>query len=55
MNNIGIMMSIDEINNLIIAKDFEAARVELMGLVDSEANNFEYKKCLVWFISTLTR
>ena len=46
MNNIDIMMSIDEINNLIIAKDFEAARVELMGLVDSEANNFEYKKML---------
>ena len=46
MNNIGIMMSMEEINDLIAAKDFEAARVELLGLVDSEANNFEYKKLL---------
>ena len=40
------MMSMEEINDLIAAKDFEAARVELLGLVDSEANNFEYKKLL---------
>ena len=39
-------MSMEEINDLIAAKDFEAARVELLGLVDSEANNFEYKKLL---------
>lgn len=46
MNNIGIMMTLENIKDLIAAKDFETAKVELKSLIETEANNFEHKKLL---------
>ena len=46
MNNIGIMMTLENIKDLIAAKDFETAKVELKSLIEAEANNFEHKKLL---------
>ena len=46
MNNIGIMMNIDEINELVANGKYEEAKKELNSLINEEGNNFEYKKLL---------
>ena len=45
-HNIVIMRSIEEINEMIAQKNFSEAKTELENIIESEANNFAYKKLL---------